>query len=386
MLSLDREDNMPSGSLPTHFVIPRSISEIEYMKLANFFRNERAAIWVYSLENASLVRMAELMPTITDTRHENTILEIVRKCDPLMRQPFILELSKCLPNIQDVQISFTKLRELFTADSTQEFLVSIYSCGPIGEHIFIIFVLLAFQQQDRRFYSRLEKSCWLLYASLCIKTADLAARKMRQGETVVLQENDGRDMCCVISSLTQILLDPYFRTTCGFESLIQKDWVSLGHPFSDRLGHVINNDTSERSPLLLLFLDCTWQLLQQFPDEFEFSETFLTTLWDSAFLPIFDTFLFNSEHDRQVAIKTKRLVLRPVWDWAEQFADKDLALFNNPLYKKPPEQLNNARKSMAILPSNAIPLPGLHKTPNSRYSLNVGASQAQQRAHRSEVN
>lgn len=73
--------------------------------------------------------------------------------------------------------------------------------------------------------------------------------------------------------------------------------------FSDRLGHVINNDTTDQSPLLLLFLDCTWQLLQQFPSEFEFSETFLTTIWDSAFVPIFDTFQFNSEHDRQAARK-----------------------------------------------------------------------------------
>lgn len=54
---------------------------------------------------------------------------------------------------------------------------------------------------------------------------------------------------------------------------------------------------------MLLFLDCVWQLLQQYPEEFEFSETFLTTLWDSAFLPIFDTFLFNSEHDRQIALR-----------------------------------------------------------------------------------
>lgn len=69
---------------------------------------------------------------------------------------------------------------------------------------------------------------------------------------------------------------------------------------------MINNDTSEQSPLLLLFLDCTWQLLQQFPEEFEFSETFLTMLWDSAFLPIFDTFLFNSEHDRQIALRKVR--------------------------------------------------------------------------------
>lgn len=192
----------------------------------------------------------------------------------------------------------------------------------------MFFFLLYQQTQDIRFYTLLDKTCWLLYVSLCLKYANLAATTMKEGRTVVLQESDGRDMCCVISSLTQLLLDPYFRTICGFESLIQKDWVALGHPFryfrklfwqpkkdslfnllngilfySDRLGHVINNDTSEQSPLLLLFLDCTWQLLQQFPEEFEFSETFLTTLWDSAFLPIFDTFLFNSEHDRQVALR-----------------------------------------------------------------------------------
>lgn len=127
VLSLDRDDCMPSGSLPTHFVIPRSISEVDYLKLAECFRGGRTAIWVYSLENASLVRMAELMPTITDTRQENTILEIVRKCDPLMRQPFIMELSKCLPNIHDVQISFTKLRDLFTPDSTRHFMVGLLS-------------------------------------------------------------------------------------------------------------------------------------------------------------------------------------------------------------------------------------------------------------------
>lgn len=203
---------------------------------------------------------------------------------------------------------------------------------------------------------------------------------MQKGETVVLQENDGRDMCCVISSLIQILLDPYFRTIVGFESLIQKDWVAMGHPFSDRLGHVANRDANERGPLLLLFLDCMWQLLQQFPEEFEFSETFLTTIWDSAFLPIFDTFLFNSDHDRQVAVKKYHLVLRPVWDWGEQFTDKDLALFNNPLYNKPAEVVNAARRSMAILPPDAIPLPGLQKK-NMRFSMNIGSMSAASPTH-----
>lgn len=122
VLSLDHEE-IPSGTLPMHFVIPRSISEVDYLKLSNSFRNGRSAIWVYSLGNVSLVRLAELMPTITDTRQENMILEIIRKCGPMTRPPFIMELSKCLPSNQDVQISYTKLRDLFTPDTTRQFMV-----------------------------------------------------------------------------------------------------------------------------------------------------------------------------------------------------------------------------------------------------------------------
>lgn len=77
----------------------------------------------------------------------------------------------------------------------------------------------------------LEKSCWLLYVSLCLQYSNEAAERMRNAQTVVLQENDSRDMCCIISSLTQILLDPYFRTINGLQALIQKEWVALGHPF-----------------------------------------------------------------------------------------------------------------------------------------------------------
>lgn len=104
----------------------------------------------------------------------------------------------------------------------------------------------------------------------------------------------------MVSSLTQILLDPYFRTKNGFQSLIQKDWVSLGHPFAYRLGHILNKET-ETSPVFLLFLDCVWQLLQQFPSAFEISEVYLTTLWDSAHISVFDTFLFNCHHQRFMA-------------------------------------------------------------------------------------
>ncbi|XP_065094189.1 myotubularin-related protein 10-A, partial [Ochlerotatus camptorhynchus] len=288
---------------------------------------------VWSINNAALVRMAELVPEIASSTIENAMLEHVRRCDPLKNPLHLMELSKQLPSIQDVNLSYIKLRKLCIPENDREFM-----------------------QQDARFHSLLDKTYWLLYVSVCLKQSMEAAKIMMSGRTVVLQEISGRDMCSVMSSLVQLLLDKSFRSINGFQTLIQKEWISLGHPFSDRIGHVYNENSNERGPLFLLFLDCVWQLLQQFPEEFEYSETFLTSLWDSVFLPIFDTFQFNSETERQIAQINDRIIVRPVWDWGEQFSDKDIALFTNPLYKKVSDTGHVVEKKLR-LPPTAYRLP-----------------------------
>lgn len=53
-----------------------------------------------------------------------------------------------------------------------------------------------------------------------------------------------------------------------------------------------------QAPLFLLFLDATWQLLEQHPAAFEFSETYLAVLCDSTRIVLFGTFLFNCPHQR----------------------------------------------------------------------------------------
>lgn len=234
-----------------------------------------------SPQGAALVRMAEILPTITDRTQENALLESIRKTHKDKRPPFLLELSKECPSPKEVHISFCKLRDLCTPDSIR-----------------------LFKAQDFKFYGLLDNTKWLLYVSTCLTKAAEAAEKISDvnSTTVVLQEGTGQDMNCVISSLTQILLDPHWRTMHGFQSLVQKEWVVLGHHFANRLSHILNPEI-EPSPLFLLFLDCVWQLSQQFPTAFLFSETYLTTLWDSAHISIFETFIFNCEHDRVKALK-----------------------------------------------------------------------------------
>lgn len=55
---------------------------------------------------------------------------------------------------------------------------------------------------------------------------------------------------------------------------------------------------SAQAPVFLLFLDCVWQLLQQFPAKFEFSEFFLLALHDSVRVPDTLTFLRDTPWER----------------------------------------------------------------------------------------
>ncbi|XP_017130477.1 myotubularin-related protein 10-B [Drosophila elegans] len=308
-------------SVPPHFVIPKSCSVDRFLDLSRAFCDSRAAFWTYSYGgSAALVRLAELQPAAQqDTKSENVMLELVRKCD-VGRQLILLQLTDRLPSIQDVLRAYHKLRRLCTPETPEKFML-----------------------QDDKYLGLLEKTNWLFYVSLCLRYASEAAATLRSGVTCVLQESNGRDLCCVISSLAQLLLDPHFRTIDGFQSLVQKEWVALEHPFQRRLGHVYPAQPaggsaelleSEQSPVFLLFLDCVWQLLQQFPDEFEFTQTYLTSLWDACFMPIFDTFQFDTQAQRLKAVRDSQLVLRPVWDWGEQFSDKDKMFFSNPLYQR----------------------------------------------------
>lgn len=63
---------------------------------------------------------------------------------------------------------------------------------------------------------------------------------------------------------------------------------------------------SLQSPLFMLFLDCVWQMMNQYPAAFEFTEAYLTVLSDSMWVPLFSTFLFNSPRQRGQHLTVRR--------------------------------------------------------------------------------
>lgn len=52
----------------------------------------------------------------------------------------------------------------------------------------------------------------------------------------LLTEPGGNDFTPIISCLSQLMMQPKYRTIEGFQRLIDKEWVALGHRFCERLG------------------------------------------------------------------------------------------------------------------------------------------------------
>jgi myotubularin-related protein 6/7/8 len=83
----------------------------------------------------------------------------------------------------------------------------------------------------------LAKSGWLKHIGNVLDGAGLIARQVGlQHSHVLIHCSDGWDRTSQLSALSQLCLDPYYRTLDGFIVLIEKDWLSFGHMFRHRSG------------------------------------------------------------------------------------------------------------------------------------------------------
>ena len=181
----------------------------------------------------------------------------------------------------------------------------------------------------------LRRSGWLRHISAILEGTLIITKNIHVNSShVLIHCSDGWDRTSQLSALSQLCLDPFYRTIRGFEILIEKDWLSFGHKFLDRCGHLSSekfflcptgdsasgsgadaaqaflasvqnrfasqNHLKETSPIFHQFLETVRQIQRQFPQRFEFNERFLHQLYYHLYSCQFGTFLFNCERERKV--------------------------------------------------------------------------------------
>ncbi|KAL3880470.1 hypothetical protein ACJMK2_032706 [Sinanodonta woodiana] len=178
------------------------------------------------------------------------------------------------------------------------------------------------------FLAGLENSGWLKHIRAVVDTSVFIAKAVLDGISVLVHCSDGWDRTAQTCSLASLMLDPYYRSIQGFQALIEKEWLSFGHKFMDRCGHLDSVDPKEISPVFTQFLDGVWQMMQQFPCAFQFNERFLLTIHDHVYSCQFATFIGNCEKDRL----DLRLTERAYSLWG--FLTKHMTEYLNPVYRK----------------------------------------------------
>ena len=161
--------------------------------------------------------------------------------------------------------------------------------------------------------------------------------------SVIVHCSDGWDRTAQLTSISMILLDPYYRTLAGFQVLVEKEWLSFGHKFSHRIGHGVDkHNDNDRSPVFLQFIDCVWQITNQFPHCFEFNEYFLTFILDHLYSCLFGTFLCNSDKERRQSGIPNRT--QSLWS----FVNYRREMFLNPSYNA------DNSEAVAIFPASSV--------------------------------
>ncbi|KAI9445984.1 phosphatases II [Lactarius indigo] len=178
----------------------------------------------------------------------------------------------------------------------------------------------------------LRRSGWLRHQVAILEGTLIIVRNVHVNHShVLIHCSDGWDRTSQLSAVSQLCLDPYYRTTRGFQVLIEKDFLSFGHRFLDRCGHlssekfflappvdggggadvaqalfasvqnrfVGNHHIKETSPVFHQFLEAVHNIQRQFPARFEFNELLLRDLHTHLYSCQFGTFLFNSERERR---------------------------------------------------------------------------------------
>lgn len=83
----------------------------------------------------------------------------------------------------------------------------------------------------------LVKSGWLTHIKGILDGSAMIARQVGiQHSHVLIHCSDGWDRTSQLSALSQLMLDPFYRTLEGFIVLVEKDWLSFGHMFHQRSG------------------------------------------------------------------------------------------------------------------------------------------------------
>jgi len=330
-----------SPTYPSYFCVPAALSDDDLMRLVKHRSKGRipATVYMHPTTSATLSRCAQPMGGVINKRNkeDERLVAAIRDANPTNSDVIFLMDARPFKAAVGNKVMGKGFEDVSRYKGAEIEFLGIDNIHKIRQAY--LRATEACASSEANFYSKVADSRWVYYVQLIVGSATKIAKIMsRNGASVIVHCSDGWDRTAQLTSLVEILLDPYYRTRKGFAVIVEKEWLSFGHKFATRHGHASSKHQDEqRSPIFLQFIDCVWQLIDQFPLEFEFNETFLLAVAKHSYSCLYGTFLFSSEKERKEA--SLKLKTESVWT---RLCDPDTSdLYQNPYY--PTERMTEKR-------------------------------------------
>ncbi|CDO94352.1 unnamed protein product [Kluyveromyces dobzhanskii CBS 2104] len=386
------EDYSFCRTYPSKLVVPSTVSDTLLSYSVKYRSQHRipALTYYYSKNGSSITRCSQPLPGITQQRsiQDEKLLKEIFDCAEYKSSKNIIvdarpttnamaqtALGGGTENMDNYGFNQTCSRMFLGIDNIH---VMRDSLNTLVDNFLVDNDL--YLPIDKNVLNSDKSNSWLKYIKLLLSSTDTLVKSIVfNNSNILVHCSDGWDRTAQITSLLQLSLDPYYRTIEGFMVLVEKDWLSFGHRFCERSGHLssqsVFHDNSTRlsislaaetlslndkrenelgdfstlnspetkissafkklrngtnikltSPVFQQFLDCVHQLLIQNPTRFEFNERFLRRLVYHLYSCQYGTFLFDNEYERSSNHASKQT--RSVWDYFRSRTSE----FTNPSY------------------------------------------------------
>ncbi|XP_016839990.1 myotubularin-related protein 2 isoform X1 [Nasonia vitripennis] len=324
-------------SYPAVWAVPTAATDEDLQASAAFRSRGRLPVlsWIHPESQATITRCAQPLVGVGGkrSREDERYIQLIMDANAQSHKLFIMD-ARPMANAVANKAKGGGYESEDAYQNSEVVFLDIPNIHVMRESLRKLKELCFPNIEESRWLSGLESTMWLKHLKCILAGAGKIVDKVETHKTSVLVHcSDGWDRTAQLTALAMLLLDPYFRTIKGFEVLIEKEWLSFGHKFQQRIGHGDEHHSdADRSPVFVQFIDCVWQISQQFPNAFQFNEHFLTTILDHLYSCRFGTFLCSSERERvQERLKEKTVSL-----WS--FINSQLPLYQNPLYWDSPNQ------------------------------------------------
>lgn len=341
-------------SYPSKFIVPKELTDQQISKVAEFRTQNRVPIlsW-YNHENGACISRCSQPKTGVNSRSTEDELALSLICSAREQKDKKLIIIDPRPIInaaanRAVGAGYEK-KENYPIQSLE--FMGIENIHVVRQSLQSV-KSICFQNQsgkeNEKWISSIESTGWLKH----IRSILVAAKKVvkyvnRDGLSCVIHCSDGWDRTSQVVSLAMMCMDPFYRTLTGFCYLIEKEWKSTGHMFRTRIGHYDKDfGNVNRSPIFLQWIDCVWQLINQYPISFEFNEHLLMKIVDESINCRFGTFLTDHEHQsNELKVKQYSVSL-----WTHIHNEKNMYKYLNILYSPPNDTSYPTRSDKVIYP------------------------------------